>query len=118
MACNTKQSVGLSWLAGDTEHFVMNRLAGTDKVPVDMTGMTATMSLRRKVTDAAASLTITGTITIAEGKIDFMATSAETRALANGRRTAKYVFDCQVSDGLNVTTIVGGTIDLTLDVTR
>lgn len=118
MACNTDQAVTLSWVAGDTEHFVINRLAGTDRVPVDMTGMTATMSLRRKVTDVTPSLTVSGLITIAEGKIDFTASSTETRALANGRRTAKYVFDCQVSDGVNVTTIVGGAINVSLDVTR
>ena len=118
MACNADQAVKLSWVAGDTEHFVINRLAGTDRVPVDMTGMTATMSLRRKVTDVTPTLTVTGAITIAEGKIDFTASSADTRLLANGRRIAKYVFDCQVSDGVNVTTIVGGVIEVSLDVTR
>lgn len=116
MACTNKQLVGLTWTAGDTEHFVINRLA--DGVPVDMTGLTATMSLRRKVTDMTPALTLTGAITINEGKIDFTASSTQTRALANGRRTAKYVFDAQVSDGVNVTTFVGGTVGVSLDVTR
>ncbi|AGG58277.1 hypothetical protein VPDG_00116 [Vibrio phage henriette 12B8] len=117
MVCTNKQLVGLTWTAGDTEHFVINRL-DPDRVPIDMTGMTTTMSLRRKVTDASPAITVDGIITVSEGKIDFAATGTQTRALVNGRRNAKYVFDCQVTDGVNVTTIVGGTIDVTLDVTR
>ena len=117
MTCYTNQTIGLEWVAGDTEHFVINRL-DPNRVPIDMTGMTATMSLRRKVTDPTAELTVTGEITISEGKLDFSASSDQTRALVGGRRNTKYVFDCQVSDGINVTTLVGGTINVTLDVTR
>ncbi|AUS01941.1 hypothetical protein NVP3058O_023 [Vibrio phage 3.058.O._10N.286.46.B8] len=117
MTCNTNQNIGLEWVAGDTEHFVINRL-DPDRVPIDMTGMTATMSLRRKVTDQDAAITMTGEITISEGKIDFTASSTQTRSLAAGRRVAKYVYDCQISDGINVTTLVGGTVTVSLDVTR
>lgn len=117
MACNSNQRIELNWVAGDTEHFVINRL-GPDRTPIDMTGMTGTMSLRRKVTDPTAELTINGVFTIAEGKIDFVASSEQTRALAKGKRLSRYVFDCQVSDTQNVTTLVGGTVNVSLDVTR
>ncbi len=119
MSCTTSNtpSVSLTWVAGDTEHFVINRL-DPDSVPIDMTGMTGTMSLRRKVTDPTAALTVTAVITIAEGKLDFTASADQTRAILAGRASANFVFDCQVTDGVNVTTIVGGTIYLSLDVTR
>lgn len=117
MSCNKTPTIGLTWKAGDTEHFIINRL-DPDRVPIDMTGLTAHMSLRRKVTDANAAVTLDGEITISEGKIDFTASSAQTRALADGRVRSNYVFDCQVSDGVNITTIVGGTILVSLDVTR
>lgn len=69
MVCSNNQLVGLTWTAGDIEHLVINRLE-PDRVPIVMTGMTATVSLRRKVTDAAPAITITGTITISEDQIN------------------------------------------------
>lgn len=116
-SCDGRQSVGVTWIAGDTENFVINRL-DPDRVPIDMTGMTTKMSLRRKYTDLDSVLDINGDITIDEGKITFTASSADTRLIANNRRITNYVFDCQVSDGVNITTLVGGTITVRLDVTR
>lgn len=116
-SCDGKQSIGLHWIAGDTENFVINRL-DPDRVPIDMTGMTAKMSLRRKYTDTNSALDINGEIAIDEGKITFTASSADARQIANGRRRTNYVFDCQVSDGVNITTLVGGTINVSMDVTR
>lgn len=117
ITCGTRPSVSLDWIAGDTENFIINRL-NSSREPIDMTGMTAKMSLRRKYTDIDSVLDIDGVIVSSAGKITFTASSADTRTIANGKLASKYVFDCQLMDGSVVTTLVGGDITINMDVTR
>lgn len=119
MSCyNDTSVITREWIAGDTEEFVINYL-NPDRTPIDMTGATALMQLKRKATDTVTSLSMTGEIDLPTGKIVFTALPSETRSLLPSGSQIKYVFDIEVTFNPEyVKTLLDGVIIVKTDVSR
>lgn len=106
----------LNWKSGDTEYVILNYLA--DGEPVDLTGATGLMQLRKKPTSATATLSLDATIEITEGKLTFKAEASQTELLTTNLSTT-YYYDAQVTMGSgDVKTLVSGKIVVSLDISR
>lgn len=108
----------VDWTAGDDETLTFRYLS-SERTPINLTGATITMQLRRKVSSNTANLSLTATWNSTTGDIIFNATNANTRSLLTSGVKRKYVYDVQVSDSNDkITTIVSGTITVNQDITR
>ncbi len=87
--------------------------------PINLTGYTARMQVRHKITDASPLLTFTtenGGIALggALGTITLNATATQTAALT----ADQYVYDLELVTGATVTRLVQGSFTVTPEVTR
>ena len=94
--------------------------AGTSAVPVDLTGRTARMDIRAKLTDTAVLLSLTtenGRITLGttDGVITLHLTAIETAALT--WNTGVYDLEIVASPG-DVTRLLKGSVTVSPEVTR
>lgn len=87
--------------------------------PIDLTGYTALMELKKSPTDSAA-LSVTGVIVSpASGEISFPFTPAETNGLIIDGVTTCYVYDVEMTSSVPVvTTILKGVARIEQDVTQ
>lgn len=90
----------------------------SDGTPIDVTGYTARMQLRKKVTDPEVVLELTtenGKITLggAAGTITLDISATETAALTSGG-----VYDLEMVNGEIVTRLLEGKYSLSVEVTR
>ena len=116
--CET--NTNLKWKAGDTEELVLNyKIDDTDQTPVDLTGATGLMRLRRKPSATDVVIEIDATVTEAEGKLTYIATPEQTRSLLNNTSRATYYYDAQCTNGSGtVKTLVSGKVVVSMDVSR
>lgn len=88
-----------------------------DATPIDLTGYTGRMQLRRVITDASPAFELTtanGRMTLdAQGRVNVTISATDTATLSG-----EYVFDCEVISGAVVTRLVRGTITVISEVTR
>jgi hypothetical protein len=90
-----------------------------DGDPINLTGFTASMQLRREYNSTIADLTLTTggggiIITGATGTIDISATATQTGALEPGF----YVYDLELTSGSNISRLIQGQITIAEQVTR
>lgn len=90
-----------------------------DGVPINLTGFTAKMQLRKDYNSTVADLTLTTdgggiVITGATGKIDISASAAQTGALD----PTYYVFDLELTSGSNISRLIQGQITVAEQVTQ
>ena len=104
------------WLSGDTEEIVLNYLQA-DKTPIDLTGATGKMQLRKKPSDDTPALTLTALVVAKKGQIIFTAIPTQTTALAPKARNI-YFYDAEITHNGVVKTIGGGKITVHKDITR
>lgn len=105
--------------AGQGETFDRTITWEIDGTPVNLTGYTARMQIRKthKSTSAVVSLTSSSGLTLggSAGTIQIVISATATAALTAG----KYVYDLElVSAGGIVTRVIEGTFELTPEVTR
>jgi hypothetical protein len=112
--------MNLTFEQGATFRKTITWKTGTPATPVDLTGCTARMHARDKVTDAAPLLELTtenGRISLGGvlGTISFLVSAVDTSAIT----WAKAVYDLEVIavDG-TVTRLVHGSIEVSKEVTR
>lgn len=91
----------------------------SNNVPVNLTGFTAKMQLRQNYNSTAADLTLSsanGDIIIvgATGTITVNATAAQTGALSPGF----YVYDLELTSGLNISRLIQGQVTVAEQVTQ
>lgn len=91
----------------------------SNNVPVNLTGFTAKMQLRQNYNSTAADLTLSsanGDITIvgATGTVTVNATAAQTAALSPGF----YVYDLELTSGLNISRLIQGQVTVAEQVTQ
>jgi hypothetical protein len=90
-----------------------------DGDPINLTGFTARMQLRKDYNSAVADLTLTTggggiVITGATGTIDISVTAAQTEVLD----PAFYVYDLELISGSNISRLIQGQITVAEQVTR
>jgi|688.fasta_scaffold786987_2 hypothetical protein len=90
-----------------------------DGDPINLTGFTARMQLRKDYNNATADLTLTTggggiVITGATGTIDISVTAAQTETLD----PAFYVYDLELISGSNISRLIQGQITVAEQVTR
>jgi hypothetical protein len=90
-----------------------------DNVPINLTGFTAKMQLRREYNSTVADLTLTTggggiVITGATGIVDVSATATQTGALSPGF----YVYDLELISGSNISRLIQGQITVAEQVTQ
>lgn len=98
----------------------VNEVAGD---PIDLTGYTARMQVRRKHTSDTTILSLTsaaGDITLggAAGTIVVVATAAATAAIDTDNKTLSAVYDLELINGSTVTRLLEGSVTITPEVTR
>ncbi len=106
-------------VAGDTLEFVIRYKA--DGEYVDITGYTTRMQLRTRVTDEDAVIEATCTITDAlKGEVSCVLTPEQTVLLvAPPKAKSRYFYDVEFTNPMGkVLTIVSGSIEINLGVTR
>jgi hypothetical protein len=114
--------VVVTWYMRHGATFVKNYQwkTGTPALPVNLTGWTARVHIREKLADAAILLALTtenGAITLdASGNIAVTVSAAQTKAFTPLK---KAVFDLELQSPTGfVRNLVGGTIEIGLNVTR
>jgi hypothetical protein len=92
-------------------------VSASDTTPINITGFTARMMIKRKKSDATAVMSLTSsdgiTITGSSGRIDIALTATQT-ALLSGT----YVYDLELITGSEVTRLFQGSITVDSEVTR
>ena len=88
-------------------------------VPINLTGFTAKMQLRKEYNSTVADLTLTTggggiVITGATGVVDISATAAQTAALD----PTYYVYDLELTSGTNISRLIQGQITVAEQVTQ
>jgi hypothetical protein len=87
--------------------------------PINLTGFTAKMQLRKEYNSTIADLTLTTggggiVITGATGKIDISASAAQTAVLD----PTYYVYDLELTSGTNISRLIQGQITVAEQVTQ
>lgn len=104
--------------AGDAN--LMTVTLTTKGEPYDLTGMTLTAQARKKVTDDAPAVTAAITVdpdpTIGKALLSWP--GDQVRDSLAGKANWQGVWDLQVDDGTEVQTLMAGTFQAVLDVTR
>jgi hypothetical protein len=117
MSCST--SVDLTICQGSTWSQVLVWKTGSPAAAVNLTGYTARMQLRSRVTSETVAVGLTtenGGITLggALGTITLALTATATAALVAGR----YVYDLELVTGTTVRRLLEGTVTVSAEVTR
>jgi hypothetical protein len=95
-------------------------LTGDPATPVDLTGATARMQIRKKASELTADVSLTtenGGIVItnaAGGAFEVLITPEQSSAMTN----AKGVYDIEIIQGAEVTRLIMGAVTLSFEVTK
>ena len=120
MSCfGQTEETTLDWTGGDTEYLIMYYKYADKVTPVDMTGASAHMQIKKTLTESNPTLSVkTATIDTDTGRIEFKFDPTETELLCGSRPKSKYIYDVQLtySSG-DVETLAGGKIIVVLGVT-
>ena len=112
MSCSSKNAVDVCWIGGDTESYII-RYKDSEGQPIDLTGATAEMEIKKSSYDAAPVIPASiGAITGPDGLIEFTFTTSETITLLGSEQLARFVYDTQLTlDDGSVKTLTGGDIN-------
>jgi hypothetical protein len=89
-------------------------LTDTEGAPLILSGYTASSQVRKWYTSANAAVNFTTFVNTTSAFITLSLTSTQTASLTSGR----YVYDVEISDGINVSRVVEGIVTVTPQVTR
>lgn len=111
-----------AFVAGDT-YKLLFKYKDTDGLPIDLTGYTVDMEMRRSIKDEDYVLNKNWVISAEdgiEGYIKLLLTVDDTQFLSECSAKSIYVYDLQITDptGDTVQTLIGGTLEVLKGVTR
>lgn len=109
----------VTFYAGDDDEFILIYEDPLD-TPVDISGSTARMQIRRRVSSDTVELELTAIIDGPAGKLTFAILGTDMAALnPENAKTEAYVYDVELTTpGPNVTTLAKGCFHVEPEVTR